>query len=90
MEHRYLKILDFFDGKAMPDDERTDRLADAVNFADFEALTIALLKYAREAIILLVMTIHAEEHNRSLSRSPNEIVLPMITTPYEDDWKRIF
>ncbi len=90
MEHRYLKILDFFGGQAISDSKRTDRLADAIDFADFEALTIALLKYAREVIILLVLTVHVEEHNRSLSRGPNEIIPPMPTALYEDDWKRIF
>jgi len=90
MEHRYLKILDFFGGSMMLDTDRKDRLADTMSFSEFEALTVALLKYAREAILLLVMAIYVEEHNRALDRDSNVIIPPMMTTPYDDEWKRIF
>lgn len=85
MEHRYLKILS--DDMDISDD-RKDILADNIRFEYFEYLTISLIKYAREAIILLVMGINAEERKR---KNNKEKTIPTVNTfEYEDEWKQIF
>ena len=89
MEHRYLKILDFY-AEDSHSNYRKDRLADTMLFSDFEYLTIELLKYAREAILLLSMTVHAHEGKRKQNTLFSEIVPSIQSDTYDDEWKRIF
>lgn len=79
MEHTHFKVVDYTDGES-----------DNTGFEEFEELTISLLKYVREAIILLNFTVHQEELKKELSRDTNNIFLPLDTHTYEDEWKMIF
>ena len=88
MEHRYFKILDNLSNSSSND--RIDNFAYRISFEEFEALTIALMKNAREVIILLVMSIYAAENIREKKRSPKEMIGQMFTTQYDDEWKQIF
>ena len=90
MEHTYLKILDFYGGSMLKDDTRADKLAYNISFSDFEKLTITLLRYAREAIILLIFSIKYEERHRKTSHDANALFMPMHTDTYDDEWKQIF
>ncbi|MCL2841911.1 MAG: LA2681 family HEPN domain-containing protein [Oscillospiraceae bacterium] len=90
MEHGYLKVLDFFGGEALDDNDRLDQLAHNIGFESFEKLTLQLLNYVREAIILLVFAVKRMEDVKESHRSPNELVSPMLTNEYDDDWKQIF
>ena len=85
MEHRYFKVLDWAD----ENQERLDKLAYTISFDIFEKLTISLLRYAREAIILLIKAVFVEEYNRRKDMG-DRIIMPMHTSPYEDEWKQIF
>ena len=89
MEHGFLKVLDFFD-EEIPIDSRLDQLAYNISFIDFEKLTLQLLKYVREAIILLVFSIKREEEIKKSHRNTDEILVPMHVDKYDDEWKQIF
>lgn len=90
MEHGYLKILDSYCKDILIDDSRLDQLAYNISFTDFEKLTLQLLKYVREAIILLVFSVKREEEIKESHRNNNEILAHMHTDKYEDEWKQIF
>ncbi len=64
MEHRYLKILDYYELNLNKESSRLDEFAYNISFNDFEELTIELLKLAREAIIQLIMIIKIEESKK--------------------------
>lgn len=49
-----------------------------------------LLRYSREAIILLVLAVHREEQLRNEQRDVNGLVAPMYLDKFEDTWKQIF
>lgn len=88
MEHTYLKVLDT---KMMVFSEgRKDELAYNISFLDFEKSIISLLKYAREAIILLVLSVKSEEERKEESLTLDKSVMSMYTDKYEDEWKQIF
>jgi hypothetical protein len=89
LEHRYLKVHDtmFF---LHEDSAFSDSLAKSVYFSDFKDATMALVQYAREAIILLVLAVHREEQIRGKNRSSDIRIGHMALDKYEDDWKRIF
>jgi len=90
MEHGYLKIIDLPIKELRNDDVRLDRLAYNISFIDFEKLTLQLLKYVREAIILLVFSIKRNEENEESLRNPQKLMMPMYTSKYDDEWKQIF
>lgn len=90
MEHGYLKILDSYYNEKMLNNNRLDQLAYNISFVDFEKLTLQLLRYVREAIILLVFSINREEEIKETYRNPNEIAIPMYADKYDDEWKQIF
>ena len=68
MEHRYLKILDYYELNLNKESSRLDEFAYNISFNDFEELTIELLKLAREAIIQLIMIIKIEESKKVFQR----------------------
>lgn len=90
MEHGYLKILDTYCKELLIDDSRLDQLAYNISFEDFEKLTLQLLTYVREAIVLLVFSVKREEDIKEFHRRPDEILAPMYTDKYDDEWKQIF
>lgn len=81
MEHQYLKILDGeFEPIYNPENEIASMI---VSRAEFEELSIVLLKTVREAIIMLVQSVYINEKNND-----NEIEsFPIILQAIEDDWK---
>lgn len=86
MEHRYFKVIDDINPV-----ETNDGLTYKINFLKFEAATIDLLKYAREAIILTVLSVDCEEQKKEVQlENQQKIALPMHMSKYEDDWKQIF
>lgn len=90
MEHRYLKVLDYFDSTEVESDDRIDNLAYTISFNDFEKLTIELLKLTREAIIQLTMIIQTEEDRKNIVREKKgEKSGFLYLHEYEDDWKHI-
>ncbi|MFR1888511.1 MAG: LA2681 family HEPN domain-containing protein [Anaerostipes caccae] len=88
MEHRYFKIVD--NKPAYEDKKRVDEMAFLIEFTEFEELTIELLRNAREAIMLLVMTVYVEEGNKRQTMGPKIKIGGMHLSEYEDDWKQIF
>jgi len=88
MEHGCLIVLDFYCKEIA--DTQSDQLAYYISFADFEKLTMQLLKYIRELIILLVFSIKRAEEIKESQRNPNTIQMPMYTDRYDDEWKQIF
>jgi len=90
MEHGYLKVLDFYCKESSISDNNFDQLAYKISFKDFEELTLQLLKYVREAIILLVFSVKRAEEIKESERKTDEILLPMFADIYDDDWKQIF
>ena len=79
MEHGYLKIIDTYCKELFIDDSRLDKLAYNISFEDYEKLTLQLLKYVREAIVLLVFSVKREEEIKESHRSSDEILAPMYT-----------
>lgn len=90
MEHGYLKIIDTYCKELFIDDSRLDKLAYNISFEDYEKLTLQLLKYVREAIVLLVFSVKREEEIKESHRSSDEILAPMYTDKYDDEWKHIY
>jgi hypothetical protein len=89
MEHRYLKILDYFDDNMSNESNRIDDYAYNIGFEDFEKLTIGLLRLTREAIIQLTMIVQIEEEKKEQQRDPNELIGSMSVAQYDDEWKQI-
>ncbi len=90
MEHKHLKILDYFDDNSKEHTDSIDTFAYNIGFKDFEELTIALLQLTREAILQLTMIIQIEEDKKESKRNPGEKILPMALSTYDDDWKQIW
>ena len=90
MEHGYLKIIDTYCKELFIDDSRLDKLAYNISFEDYEKLTLQLLKYVREAIVLLVFSVKKRKRLRESHRSSDEILAPMYTDKYDDEWKHIY
>lgn len=89
LEHRYLKVHDIM---FSPEFESSlkDSLAMSISFSELKHAAMDLLNYAREAIILLVLTVHREEQIRDRGRDPEVLIAPMYLVKYEDEWKQIF
>jgi len=87
MEHRYLKILDYFDESVRDEVNSLDELAENIGFDDFEMLTMGLLRLAREAIIHVSMIVQIEEDKKD--KDPKTLTVAVCTGNYEDEWKRI-
>ncbi|WP_252225741.1 LA2681 family HEPN domain-containing protein [Clostridium sp. ZBS2] len=86
IEHKYLKIIDDkFLGFC--NNEVDDDLAYIKTFREFEEASIRLMKYAREAIILLSLSVHCEERFRARKRNDNQFIMPIDLLKYEDEWK---
>lgn len=91
MEHRYLKVLDYFDSDAPQIDNRTDDFAYIISFENFEKLTIELLKLTREAIIQLTMIVQTEEDKRErVSKKSLDFIQPISLSKFDDEWKQIW
>ncbi|WP_413538373.1 LA2681 family HEPN domain-containing protein [Enterococcus malodoratus] len=91
MEHRYLKVLDYFDSDAPQNDNRTDDFAYIISFESFEKLTIELLKLTREAIMQLTMIVQTEEDKRERSSKESvDFVQPISLSEFDDEWKQIW
>ncbi len=67
MEHRYLKILDYYELNLNKESSRLDEFAYNISFNDFEELTIELLKLLL-TIIQLIMIIKIEESKKVFQR----------------------
>lgn len=89
LEHRYLKIHDSM-LSLHTDSAFSDTLAKSVYFSEFEDATMTLAKYAREAIIMLVLAVHREEQNRSKKRASDIKIGHIALDKYQDDWKQVF
>lgn len=80
MEHQYLKILDGeFEPISNPENEIASMI---VSRAEFEELSIVLLKTVREAIIMLAQSVYINEKNNNGKES-----MPIVLQAVEDDWK---
>lgn len=90
IEHRYFKIVDYDVSKWRNDDFSKDSLAKIITFDEFKNATMKLIKYARESIILLSLSVHCEEKIRARMREKKEVIVPMDLYQYEDEWKQIF
>lgn len=89
LEHRYLKVHDrmFF---PRTEDAFNDTLAKSIYFKDLENAVIELMKYVREAIILLALSVHKEEQIREKGRREDGLIMPIYVDKYDDEWKQIF
>lgn len=85
LEHRYLKIHDPFIHRT---DSFKDTLAQSVHLIDFKSATLELMKYSREAIILLSLLVNREEQIRSKTQG-DKFVMPITMDAYYDDWKTL-
>lgn len=85
LEHRYLKV---HDSLLHQNDEFVDSLAHSVNLIDFQSAALELMKYSREAIVLLSLLVNIEERYRSKTRGEGSTV-QMKMGEYKDDWKTI-
>ncbi|MFB5265179.1 LA2681 family HEPN domain-containing protein [Paenibacillus enshidis] len=89
LEHRYFKL---HDSLFVPHEEPalSDTLAKSVKIDVFKSTCMQLLRYSREAIILLVLAVHREEQLRNEQRDANRLVAHMYLDKFEDTWKQIF
>ncbi|WP_245946546.1 LA2681 family HEPN domain-containing protein [Paenibacillus cellulosilyticus] len=89
LEHRYFKL---HDSMFVPCEEPalSDTLAKSVDIDVFKNTCMQLLRYSREAIILLVLAVHREERLRNEQRDIDKFVAPMFLDKFEDAWKQIF
>lgn len=89
LEHKYLKVHDMLiPGSDDPIySNLKDDLAYSIDRKNYEQKTLRLLRLVRNALIYLSLAIHSEEVERSRKRGPNEIIMPMITDLWEDEWK---
>ncbi|MFC0234523.1 LA2681 family HEPN domain-containing protein [Vagococcus entomophilus] len=87
MEHRYLKILDYYEFAQNEEDIKIDEFAYNISFHDFEKMTLELLILTREAIIQVTMIIKIEESKKESTREPNQIVENMSLLKFDDEWK---
>lgn len=87
MEHRYLKIIDYYGLNQNKQDNRLDEFAYNISFNDFEKLTIELLKLTREAIIQLIMVVKIEESKKESNRDPDQVIGNLSLFEFDDEWK---
>lgn len=90
IEHRYFKIVDRDISKGKGTSISKDDMAKVVTFNEFKNATMKLMKYTREAIILLSLSVHCEEKIRARKREKNKLIAPRDLYEYEDEWKQIF
>jgi tetratricopeptide (TPR) repeat protein len=90
LEHKYLKIHDLLlpISEGGVDEFLRDDLAYSIDRKDFEKKTLRLLRMGRNALIYLSLAINVEERERNRKRHPKEIIVPMISDLWKDDWKR--
>lgn len=89
MEHRYLKILNIY-GEIIHDTQETETgsYEIKIGYSKFKYLTLNLIKYAKEAIFLLIMSIYVEE--KKILGTCNDKNIPRVPVDnYEDNWKFI-
>lgn len=84
LEHKYVKINDFFFKDQT--DEFGDGLALYVSDAELYDVTFMLLKILREAIINLSLCVNIAEKPKK-DASKDKLIIPMSLMDYEDDWK---
>lgn len=92
LEHRYLKLheeswADFKASEDLASGFSMDTMARSLNRDEFESKTLWLLRLARAGLIYTSLALHVEEQRRSEERDPNEILGPMISDRWDDDWK---
>ncbi|WP_407144555.1 LA2681 family HEPN domain-containing protein [Marinilactibacillus psychrotolerans] len=87
MEHRYLKILDYYEDGLNNNDERFDEFAYNISFQEFEKLTVELLKLTRESIIQLTMIIEIEESKKKVNKDSNQLLGQLFLSKFHDKWK---
>lgn len=92
LEHRYLKIHDDFTNldAGQLEENKNDPLAYSITFDEFEQAIKELLAYAREAIILLSLSINVDQQIKTFLGDPEETIMPMYMDQFDDDWKQIF
>ncbi|NTL99138.1 ATP-binding protein [Enterococcus faecium] len=91
MEHRYLKVLDYYDSEISSSESIVDDFAYKISFDNFEKLTIELLRLTREAIIQLAMIIQIEEDKKEKDRKKSgKMVGPIPLSKFDDEWKQIW
>lgn len=84
LEHSYLKVHEILPASDTPD-PWLDRLAYSVQREDFSRKTLRLLRLSRAALIYLSLAMHDKERKRP--KSDKLLKMPMLLTPFEDDWK---
>ena len=89
LEHKYFKVHDMLIKRSADSTSLglEDDLAFSIERHDFESKTLRILRLVRNALIYLSLSIHAEEKERSKKRDPNEVLVPIISSLWEDDWK---
>lgn len=89
MEHKYLRILDYYEEDILDEGYTENDFAFNLSFSDFEKLTIELLKLVREAIIQLTMIVKIEEDKNRKEDTENMILGEIPLSKYYDEWKII-
>ena len=90
LEHKYFKVHDLLSQSTFDpiNVSLRDDLAYSIGRCDFEQKTLRLLRLVRNALIYLSLAIHSEEKERNKRRNPSNLIVPMISDFWEDDWKR--
>lgn len=83
LEHRYLKI---HDSLLHQNENSMDTLAHSVDLINFQSATLELMRYSREAIVLLSLLVNVEERQRLVVRRESSTV-QVTMDEYKDEWK---
>lgn len=67
-------------------DSKIDELVTSISIDEFHDLVINLLRTCREAVILLVMSIHVKE-KRKKDDFEGSVLTYINLTEYKDEWK---
>lgn len=86
LEHKYIKIQDFFREGADERHPMYDPLALRVSRNDFNQKALRVLKLTRAALIYLSFGIHREERGRGEGKKP-DLIAPMFTNLIADKYK---
>ena len=86
LEHKYIKIQDFFREESDDRHSMYDPLALRISRTDFNNKALRILKLSRAALIYLSLGIHGEERGRSKNKKTG-FIAPMPTVLLKDEDK---